>query len=98
MYKSISNGDVIKGNKLVRDNSMDDIDIKSYSVCHDQLISTAFLITSYDYFKNIDYQLLFFSDTGPNSTQSNCSWVDKINDIWRDDIISLNTLKLKILN
>jgi 3',5'-cyclic-nucleotide phosphodiesterase len=72
---------------------MTDVDLKTYTLCHDSLISTAFLVSSKDFHNNSEYQFIYFSDTGPNSTATSCDWNNNINSIWSDPKISIKSLR-----
>ena len=89
---------IINGNQeysmdqFLNDNSMSDVSVKGFELCHDSVNSTAFLFTARTG-SIISSQMLYFSDTGP-STTSTCDWRGKINQIWLDPLLNdLSTLK-----
>ncbi|EGC33941.1 cyclic nucleotide phosphodiesterase type II [Dictyostelium purpureum] len=64
--------------------------VTPYDICHDTLISTAFVFTD----SLTGDQIVFFSDTGvpsPSNFQATCDWENKIFDVWRT--IKIDKLK-----
>jgi 3',5'-cyclic-nucleotide phosphodiesterase len=93
---SVKNTQEYSMTQFVNDGSMSDVTMKAFELCHDSLNSTAFLMTA-RMEGNITSQVLYFSDTGPSNT-STCDWRGKINQIWKDPLLSnLSTLKFFIL-
>ncbi|KYR01930.1 cAMP phosphodiesterase [Tieghemostelium lacteum] len=67
--------------EIIKNDFPHNIKLKSYELCHDSIMSTAFLFQD----TQTNQQIVFFSDTGvPSSNTFGCDWKQKIYNVWRD--------------